>query len=113
MPERRQNVMRVINMTETVVWTSQYDWHDSSAYKAEGRVVIDTRFGRNVGALSDFIRRRPDTIVVVTREVAATIDPDLYEKVRVPGQAEMAGGGYYAEPYNPHAVEHCLASSLA
>ncbi len=95
--------MKVINMTNVVVWTSQHDFQNPSVYKTEGGVIVDTRNNRIVGNLVEFLHRRADTIVVVTREVAATIDSELLGQVRVPGQAEMLGGGYYAEMYNPHA----------
>lgn len=97
--------MKVINMLDSVAWVEcPGGWYRPSAYRAEGSSIVDTRCDRAVGSLNVFLRQRPDTIVAVTREVAATIDPDLLEQVRVPGVAAMIGGGFYAEPFNPHAA---------
>lgn len=98
--------MRVINVTNSVTWVDcpGGGWENPSAYQAEAGVVIDTRLKKEVGSLENFLLRATDAIVVVTREVAATIeDPNLLQQVRVPGAAAMKGGGFYAEPFNPHA----------
>lgn len=96
--------MRIINMTKYTTWVDYQGgvWERPSVYRTEGNHVVDTRCNRRE-EVNRFLRQAPNVIVVVTREVAATIDQDLLDRVRVPGVAAMIGGGFYAEPFNPHA----------